>query len=114
MTHTHTQKCMSVTTELKFENGMRIPAGVFKADTDPNEYGGVNDPRMGTLEFRESCKTCKGDGKNCPGHFGHIELARPVFHIGFFYEIAQVLDCVCYKCSKLRLHKDDPALRAAM
>jgi DNA-directed RNA polymerase beta' subunit len=37
----------------------------------------------------------------CPGHFGHIELAKPVFHVGFVNKIMKVLRCVCYSCSKL-------------
>lgn len=37
----------------------------------------------------------------CPGHFGHIELAKPVFHVGFVTKIMKVLRCVCFFCSKL-------------
>ena len=28
------------------------------------------------------CATCGENMSECPGHFGHIELAVPVFHIG--------------------------------
>lgn len=37
----------------------------------------------------------------CPGHFGHIELAKPVFHVGFISKIMKVMRCVCFFCSKL-------------
>lgn len=37
----------------------------------------------------------------CSGHFGHIELAKPVFHVGFITKIMKVLRCVCFFCSKL-------------
>lgn len=37
----------------------------------------------------------------CPGHFGHIELAKPVFHVGFLTKTLKVLRCVCFYCSKL-------------
>lgn len=37
----------------------------------------------------------------CPGHFGHIDLAKPVFHVGFISKIMKVLRCVCFFCSKL-------------
>lgn len=37
----------------------------------------------------------------CPGHFGHIELAKPVFHVGFLGKTMKVLRCVCFFCSKL-------------
>ena len=44
--------------------------------------GGLADPRLGTIERGMRCGTCDGDVTDCPGHFGHIELAVPVFHIG--------------------------------
>lgn len=37
----------------------------------------------------------------CPGHFGHIELAKPVFHVGYITKIMKILRCVCFFCSKL-------------
>eukprot|EP00939_MAST-03C_sp_MAST-3C-sp1_P000648 g648.t1 len=105
-------KSMSVTQKCK-RNGVEIPAGIFDHDTDPEKLGGVNDKRMGTLRG-DPCVTCKGDKKSCPGHFGHIELARPVFHCAFFSEIMYCLDCVCHNCSRLKVHPDDPELKLAM
>lgn len=43
---------------------------------------GPNDPRLGTLDRQYYCETCEEGQKECPGHFGHIELATPVYHIG--------------------------------
>ena len=40
------------------------------------------DPRMGTIDRNFKCQTCGEGMSECPGHFGHIELARPVFHPG--------------------------------
>lgn len=37
----------------------------------------------------------------CCGHFGHIELAKPVFHIGFLNKVIKILRSVCFFCSKL-------------
>lgn len=42
-----------------------------------------------------------GNMTECPGHFGHIDLAKPVFHVGFISKIMKVLRCVCFFCSKL-------------
>ena len=39
----------------------------------------------------------------CPGHFGHIELARPVFHAGFMVKIKKIIECVCFSCGKLKV-----------
>jgi DNA-directed RNA polymerase II subunit RPB1 len=44
--------------------------------------GGLNDPKLGTIDRMYTCQTCKEDITTCPGHFGHIELAVPVFHVG--------------------------------
>lgn len=40
------------------------------------------DPKLGTIDRNFKCETCGEGMQECPGHFGHIELARPVFHIG--------------------------------
>eukprot|EP00466_Bigelowiella_natans_P006621 jgi/Bigna1/45562/e_gw1.128.3.1 len=44
--------------------------------------------------------------EQCPGHFGHIELAEPVLHVGFVKRVHQILRCVCFNCSRLLI---DPA-----
>ena len=45
--------------------------------------GGLMDIRLGVIDPGLRCKTCGGKIKECLGHFGHIELARPVIHINF-------------------------------
>ena len=62
---------------------------------------GLFDPRMGVLEHGKQCATCGQTNILCPGHFGHIELARPVYHPMFFETMRKVLRCVCYRCSAL-------------
>lgn len=52
-----------------------------EATQRPKE-GGLQDPRMGTIDRNFKCATCGEGMAECPGHFGHIELARPVFHPG--------------------------------
>ena len=49
----------------------------------------------------EPCPHWPGNMAECPGHFGHIELAKPVFHVGFVNKIMKILRCVCFFCSKL-------------
>ena len=69
------------------------------------KIGGLFDPRMGVLEPGMICPT---DGQNyidCPGYFGHIKLARPVFYIQYLNSIQKILKCVCIKCSKLLINK---------
>jgi DNA-directed RNA polymerase beta' subunit len=63
--------------------------------------GGLSDPRLGTIDRQMKCETCAGSMAECPGHFGHLELAKPMFHIGFLKTILTILRCVCYNCSRL-------------
>lgn len=38
----------------------------------------------------------------CPGHFGVIKLAEPVFHHGFMGKVKKVLETVCHNCGKIK------------
>jgi len=80
-------------------NGRKVPAGVTRYETQVNGqpvYGGANDPRLGNLH-----------DKSDPGYFGHIELAKPVYHQGFFNTTLKVLRCVCYHCGRLKMLEDE-------
>ncbi|CAH8588379.1 unnamed protein product [Schistosoma rodhaini] len=65
------------------------------------KLGGLMDPRQGCVDRSSICQTCSGSVSSCPGHFGHVELAKPVFHIGFLKKTMKVLRCVCFYCSKI-------------
>jgi DNA-directed RNA polymerase beta' subunit len=69
--------------------------------------GGLFDPRMGVLGHGTVCPTDGLTHINTPGYFGYIELARPVFFIQHIKDIMSILKCVCFKCSKLLISKDD-------
>jgi DNA-directed RNA polymerase II subunit RPB1 len=79
-------------------------AGTF--DGNEPRIGGLFDPRMGVLDNGKTCRSCGQTNHNCPGHFGHYKLARPVYFIQFFQQILNVLDCVCIRCSKLLIDKN--------
>jgi len=64
---------------------------------------GLMDPRMGTIDRNFKCQTCGEGMSECPGHFGHIELARPVFHVGFLGKVKKILECVCVQCGRLKI-----------
>lgn len=74
------------------------------------QAGGIEDPRLGTTDRDAPCGTCGCSYIECPGHFGHIELARPVYHAGYLPNVLKVLRCVCYDCGALLLR--DPKARA--
>ncbi len=60
--------------------------------------GGLMDIRMGVIDPGLRCKTCGQKIKECPGHFGYMELARPVIHIKFVGLIVSLLRSVCNHC----------------
>jgi DNA-directed RNA polymerase beta' subunit len=68
--------------------------------------GGLFDPRMGVLGPNTICPTDGLTNIMTPGYFGYIELARPVFFIQHLKEIMKILKCVCFKCSKLLISKE--------
>ena len=122
-------------------SGKEIRSGITKYERYENGqpvYGGVNDPRMGTVGMcflilfiilifiyfnfylfvdknTGRCKTCDctyvGSSQtkmnDCPGHFGHIELAKPVYHVGYIDQVVKILRCVCYNCSRLMIDRNN-------
>jgi len=117
------QKKGSVTQKITLSNGETIRAGVTKLERYKNGipvFGSVADPRMGSNTLAR-CKTCDcsyaGSGSkmdDCPGHFGHIELCRPVYHCGFIDEVVRILRCVCFSCSRLLLDENSPKDRECL
>ncbi|RUS82303.1 hypothetical protein EGW08_009935 [Elysia chlorotica] len=75
------------------------------------KLGGLMDPRQGVIDRSSRCLTCAGNMTECPGHFGHIELAKPVFHVAYLTKIVKVLRCVCFFCSKLLMDKSHPKIK---
>ncbi|GFP88230.1 DNA-directed RNA polymerase ii subunit 1 [Phtheirospermum japonicum] len=76
--------------------------------------GGLSDPRLGPSDRSTKCETCMGNRADCPGHFGHLELAKPMFHIGFMKTVLSILRCVCFNCSKILADEDGPAFKQAL
>jgi len=68
--------------------------------------GGLMDVRLGVIDPGLRCKTCGCKLKECIGHFGYIELARPVFHIKFIPVIHNLLRCICRDCGRLLIPKN--------
>lgn len=78
--------------------------------------GGLSDLRMGTMD-KAGGLVCTTDGANsieCPGYFGHIELAKPMYHAGYIKTVIRVLRSVSYHTSKLLVDKTDPKYLQAL
>ncbi len=69
--------------------------------------GGLMDLRLGAIDPGVRCRTCGGRLKECLGHSGRIELARPVMHLKYVPLIETGLRCFCHECGKLMLSDKD-------
>eukprot|EP00794_Sanderia_malayensis_P011224 gene11224-12403_t len=101
--HANKTKQMSVT-----DGGIMYPE-IMEAGKP--KLGGLMDPRQGVIDRMSRCQTCAGDMTECPGHFGHIDLAKPVFHVAFLTYTVKVLRCFCFYCSKLLVDSSNPKLQ---
>jgi DNA-directed RNA polymerase subunit A' len=68
--------------------------------------GGLMDVRLGVIDPGLRCKTCGARLKECIGHFGYIQLARPVVHVKFAGIILDLLRSCCRECGNLLIPKD--------
>ncbi len=68
--------------------------------------GGLMDIRLGVIDPGLRCKTCGSKLKECIGHFGYIELARPVIHVLFVGMIQNLLKCTCGECGRVLIPKE--------
>ena len=87
---------------------------IITADTYDDEgypiSRGLMDSYMGVIEPGLRCKTCGCKVDECPGHFGHIELAMPVIHVGFIKDIKMMLESTCCSCGRLMLSAEPPGI----
>jgi DNA-directed RNA polymerase subunit A' len=81
---------------------------IYEVDGSP-VMGGLRDPHFGAIEPGERCPVCGNTRQDCPGHFGKIDLARPVVlpHLGD--KIYQLLQATCRSCGRILI----PPQRAA-
>ncbi|KAM3078211.1 DNA-directed RNA polymerase II core subunit rpo21 [Clarireedia jacksonii] len=89
------------------------PETMDESKMKPREQG-LNDPRLGSIDRQFKCATCDQNMSECPGHFGHIELAKPVYHPGFLKKVKKLLEMVCHNCGRVLLDRSNPAYKAAV
>ncbi|ERH10349.1 MAG: DNA-directed RNA polymerase, subunit A' [halophilic archaeon J07HX64] len=83
-----------------------ITADTYDDDGFPIDMG-LMDPRLGVIDPGLECKTCGKHSGSCNGHFGHIELAAPVIHVGFAKLIRRLLRGTCRECSRVLLTENE-------
>ena len=84
-----------------------VVSDLYDPDGFPVE-GGVMDPRMGVIDPGLQCRTCGGGIGDCPGHFGYLELAKPIIHVLYTKTVYQVMRFTCRKCQRIMLENDVP------
>ncbi|GLC72049.1 hypothetical protein PLESTF_001198600 [Pleodorina starrii] len=82
---------VKITSPIIFDN-MKVPV-----------KDGLYDPRMGPVDVRDRCGTCRLGFDRCPGHFGHIELPVPVYNPLVFKVMYKLMRCTCLHCHRFKL-----------
>lgn len=77
-----------------------ISSDLYDKNKEP-KYDGINDPRMGTINNNIYCDTCQQEMSECPGHFGHVELATPVYNPLYISKVVIILNIICTNCSRI-------------
>lgn len=73
--------------------------------------GGLMDPRLGVVDPGIRCRVCGGSVGECYGHFGHLELTKPIVHVHYAKFIFSLLKLFCSKCGRLLM--DDSGIDQA-
>lgn len=81
-------------------------ADTYDKDGYPIERG-LMDSHLGVISPGLRCKTCGQTMKNCPGHFGSLELVRPTIHPKFGEKIYYLLAATCQDCGKILLEESE-------
>ncbi|KAI5291986.1 hypothetical protein KEM52_006708, partial [Ascosphaera acerosa] len=68
---------------------------------------GPLDGRMGISSKSGTCETCGCALQACNGHFGHVRLVLPAFHVGYFKRVISILQEVCKDCSRMLLPESE-------
>jgi len=110
--------CVFTNKEVKMHSAVsNDPFGINLPESYENyepKKGGLVDLRLGTCDIYLPCTTCGLNSIDCPGHFGHTELAEPVFHYGFLLHLKSLLQCICLQCSKILVDKVDTLFKKAL
>lgn len=82
---------------------VEVYRGVYYDQFKKPHENGLLDPRMGPPNKFSFCATCHGSFTDCPGHYGYLTLALPVYNVGYLSTIVDILKCICKSCSRVLL-----------
>ncbi|KAK0557362.1 hypothetical protein OC846_000581 [Tilletia horrida] len=88
--------------EIRAISVQQIANPVLFDTTNTPSRGGLYDPALGPIDKFDICQTCRSTTYDCPGHYGHIELASPVFHPLFMTHAYNLLRGTCVFCFRFK------------
>ena len=83
-----------------------ITPELYDADGYPIDSS-LMDIKMGVIDPGLRCRTCGGKVRECTGHFGYIELARPVYHVRYIPLIYTLLKSTCSACGRILMSNEE-------
>lgn len=90
----------------KISSAKIITPELYDMDGYPVD-GGLMDLRLGAIDPGVRCRTCGGRLKECLGHPGSIEMARPVVHVKYIPTTYMFLRSYCKGCGHILLKPED-------
>jgi len=94
---------------IKEMSGVKIEQPeLYDMDGFPIESG-LADLRLGVVDPGLRCKTCGGSVGQCLGHFGHLELTKPVVNPLYGKKIYLILRAICRSCSRMLATPEEAA-----
>ncbi|KAL7678000.1 hypothetical protein ACOME3_004227 [Neoechinorhynchus agilis] len=63
--------------------------------------GSVYDLHMGPYDYSNVCLSCRRDYNSCPGHYGVIRLALPIYNPMYFDKLIFLLKATCFSCMRI-------------
>ena len=78
--------------------------------TESDLYGKHADKSLRSEVFGKTsqngrCTICNKFWTGCPGHWGHIDLASPVFHVGWMNAVLYWCRITCHACGRVQENK---------
>ena len=83
-----------------------INKSLYNEEKVPVPFGPI-DNKLGVNQKNTVCPTCNKKIEFCPGHFGYVRLNLPIFHIGFFKNVLEILKCICKNCSRILIKGEE-------
>jgi DNA-directed RNA polymerase subunit A' len=88
----------------KFSSAKITKTELYDQEGYPIE-GGLMDPRLGVIDPGVRCRTCGGNVGECQGHFGYLELTKPVIHVHYAKIILALLKMFCRACGRILIEE---------